>query len=370
MLVHANNAPYSPNTVNGGFPKQANRNEGKGFFTSPNRKADGRIQRSRAKSLQRDYYSQPRLFFNSLLEEEQQFLVNAIRFETSHLKSPQVKANVITELNKIHHKIARDVAETLGMPAPQPDRKYYHENRTSQVSMFDKPLNRLAGLKIGILATTRGLDTQLIGRFQDRFGRQGVKVVVVAEQLGMGVDQTYSATDATDFDAIVVANGVTPLFQSAIYTTSYQFPAGRPRQIVLDAYRFGKPIAFAGDSSYGVMAELEVPNGPGVYSERLAGGPPRGPGGPFSNTTILGKRAEENSEDDNQGRQIEHRIEEGLKRFKFLNRFKIDQSFGRPYSMQRNQTDTGAVESDLPVNSSTSRKNVTVPLYKAAENVS
>jgi hypothetical protein len=84
----------------------------------------------------------------------------------------------------------------------------------------------------------------------------------------------------------------------------------------------------------------------------------------------LGKRAEENTEDNVQGRSIEHRIEDGLKKFRFLNRFKIDQSVGRPYAMQRNQTDIGAVESDLPVNSSTSRMNVTVPLNRAAENVS
>jgi hypothetical protein len=232
--------------------------------------------------------------------------------------------------------------------------------------MFDRPLNRLSGLKVGILATVRGLDTQLISRFKDRFSRQGVKVVVVAEQLGMGVDQTYSATDATDFDAVVVANGATPLFQSAIYTTSHQFPAGRPRQIVLDAYRFGKPVAFAGDSSFGVVTALEVPNGPGVYNERDSFPGPSAPGGPFSNSSILTKRDEESTEDNDQGKRLEHKIEDGLRTFRFLNRFKIDPSAGRPFAMQRNQTDSEAVDSKPSVTTA-SRKNTTVPVNRAAE---
>jgi catalase len=324
MIIHANNAPYSPNTLNSGHPKQATHNEGRGFFTSPGRRVDGRLQRVRARSLSSDYWSQPRLFYNSLLQEEQQFLINAIRFETSHLKSPIVKQNVLKQLNKIHHKIAREVAETLNLPTPEQDRQFYHDNRTAGVSMFDKPLNKISGLKVGILATTRGLDTQTISRFRDRLGRQGVAVVVVAEQLAQGVDQTYASTDATDFDAVVIANGVGTLFQSGIATQSHHFPAGRPQKILLDAYRFGKPIGFAGDSSFSVLTSSQIPNGPGVYHERDS------TSGRVTNTTLsneFSKRAEEADDQRGVGR-LEHRVEEGLRQFRFLNRFHIQQDSG------------------------------------------
>jgi catalase len=345
MLVHANNAHYSPNTLNNGFPKQATQQDGRGFFTSPHRRVDGRLQRVRAKSLTADFWSQPRLFYNSLLPEEQQFLVNAIRFETSHLKSPAVKKNVVTQLNKIHHRIAREVAETLGVSAPEQDRAFYHENKTVGVSMFDQPLRRISGLKVGILATTRGLDSQTISRFRDRLNREGVTVVVVAEQLIPGVDATYSASDATDFDAIVVANGAGILFQSPLLTQTHQFPAGRPTQILQDAYRFGKPIGFAGDSSFIVTTTTQIPNGPGVFHERE--GNAGGNFAAFTNTT-LSKRAE--NDDTQRGpRGLEHRIEEGLRKFRYLNRFRTDQNQNSGVTstlgIQRNQTEMSSADS-------------------------
>lgn len=325
MLIHANNAPYSPNTLNGGFPKQATHQEGRGFFTSPARRVDGRLQRIRAKTLTGDYWSQPRLFYNSLLPEEQQFLINAIRFETAHLKSPVVKQNVIKQLNKIHHKIAREVAETLGVSSPEQDRQFYHENKTAGVSMFDKPLQRISGLKVGILASIRGLDMQTINRFKDRLGRQGVSIVVVGEQLITGVDQTYAATDATDFDAVVVANGVGTLFQSSVSTQSHQYPAGRPLQILLDSYRFGKPIGFSGDSSFSVMTSSQIPTGPGVYHERDSVPGRIGNNSGISNS--FSKRAEDADDQRGPGR-LEHKVEEGLRTFRFLNRFHIQQDNG------------------------------------------
>src|ERR1700761_4696335 len=101
MYIHADTAAYSPNTLNNGFPKQATMNQGKGFFTAPQRSATGKLVRGVSPTFEKDYWSQPRLFFNSILPQEQQFLINAIRFETSHLKSSVVKKNVLTQLNRI-----------------------------------------------------------------------------------------------------------------------------------------------------------------------------------------------------------------------------------------------------------------------------
>ncbi|KAJ4304333.1 hypothetical protein N0V88_001946 [Collariella sp. IMI 366227] len=55
-----------------------------------------------------DHWSQPRLFYNSLTPVEQQFLINAIRFETSHVKSATVKQNVLTQLNRFTDRFPLD----------------------------------------------------------------------------------------------------------------------------------------------------------------------------------------------------------------------------------------------------------------------
>jgi catalase len=92
MYIPLNTAAYSPNTLNKGSPKQANQTNGRGFFTAPNRKASGSLVRT-VSSTFADAWSQPRLFFNSLRPVEQQFVVNAMRFETSQLTSDVVKVS-------------------------------------------------------------------------------------------------------------------------------------------------------------------------------------------------------------------------------------------------------------------------------------
>ena len=301
MYIYANTAAYSPNTLNNGFPKQATMQQGKGFFTTPSRGANGNLVRKKSPTFE-DYYSQPRLFFNSLLPQEQQFLINAIRFETSHLKSDTVKKNVLTNLNKIDNDIAAQVAQVLDLPAPAPDSKYYHNNKTTGVSVFEKPLLSLKGLKVGYLATkaTAASATDI----KASLAQAGVQLMTVAEGLGQGIDKTYSAADATDFDGVIVASGTSSIF-SPNATASTLYPAGRPLQILLDSYHYGKPVGFIGDGQAAIQA-ANIPDGPGVYVQS-------------SDKTT--KRSSLNGTESTS--DIAASFKEGLKTFKFLDRFPV-----------------------------------------------
>ncbi|RFN52619.1 catalase, partial [Fusarium flagelliforme] len=42
-FIHKNTAAYTPNTLNNGYPAQANQTQGKGFFTAPGRKVSGNL---------------------------------------------------------------------------------------------------------------------------------------------------------------------------------------------------------------------------------------------------------------------------------------------------------------------------------------
>jgi catalase len=338
MLIHTNNAPYSPNTLNSGSPKQANQASGKGFFTAPQRQVSGKLVRSTRASYSKDYWSQPRQFYNSLLPEEQQFLINAIRFEASQLQSETVKRNVLNQLNKIHNGIASKVAETLGMPAPKADSTFYHDRTFKDVSTFATPLKKLHGLKVGILTTNKAIDTATINNIRNALKPEGVSVVVVAESLAPGVDQTYSASDAIQFDGVIIAKGASALFASATKASSPLFPAGRPVQILIDSYRYGKPVGFAGDAA-SVQSTHSIPSGPGVYVEgavtpvpgqaafagkAAASGKSSGKDRnrvaedlPISQET-LEKRAEAAAAD------LAGQFKEGLKQFRFLNRFPVE----------------------------------------------
>jgi len=287
MYIPINPAAYSPNTVNGGYPKQATQSQGRGFFTAPKRAATGPVVRAASDTFA-DVWSQPRLFFNSLEQAEQQFLVNAMRFEISNLQSSVVKQNVLIQLNRVSHELAVRVASAIGMTAPQADFKYYHNNKTVNVGVFGKPLAKIDGLKVGYLTTADS--TNATSSLKSILSASQVDLVVVAERLGVGIDQTYSATDAIQFDAIILSDESASLFSTN--TSSTFFPLGRPTQIVSDSYRFGKPIAAIGRGSVALKA-ASIPNGNGVYT-----------------SSGLSQAADQ--------------LKEGLKTFKFLNRFPID----------------------------------------------
>lgn len=235
---------------------------GRGFFTAPGRTGSGTLTRKRAETFA-DHWSQPRLFYNSLTAVEQQFLINAVRFETSHL-SEHVQVNVLAQLNKISHDIAVRVGEALGLEAPAADETYYHDNKTAGITIFGEKLPTIATLTVGVLASTKadGSISQAKA-LKESLAKSDVTVFIVAEILGDAVDQTYSAADATGFDGIIVTDGAEGLLDGSQKSTLY--PPGRPLQILSDGYRWGKPIGLLGSAS-DVVGLGGTEKGPGVFT--------------------------------------------------------------------------------------------------------
>lgn len=301
MYIPLNKDAYTPNTPNNGSPKQANQTTGSGFFTSPSRTASGKLLRTVASTFQ-DVWSQPRLFWNSLVDAERQFIVDAIRFEIAHVASPVVKNNVIIQLNRISNDLAARVARALNIDTPDPDPTFYHGNTTAHIGAFGQKLAKLDGLKVGLLASVEKAGSSSIAQgaqLRRLLEDAGVDVVVVGERLDDGVDQTYSAADATGFDAVVIADGAQGLFTAAsagsAATSSSLYPAGRPLDILGDAFRFGKTVGALGKGAAALRAAQISKDREGVYVAKGVG---------------------------NDG--FVDGIKEGLRTFKFLDRFALD----------------------------------------------
>lgn len=259
-----------------------------------------------------DVWSQPRLFFNSLLPAEQQFVINAMRFETSQLTSDVVKNNVLIQLNRVSHDVAVRVAEALDMTAPEADESFYHDNTTTGVSVAKERLLKIDGLKVGYLSSTSS-SGDTASALKSAFKDMNVKFAVVAERLGAGIDQTYSATFAGQFDAVIVDGQADALFapagslansnatapgygKNATKPSTTLYPAGRPLQILQDAYHWGKPVAVLGSGEVALDAAHVEADTPGVY--RASGADTK---------------------------SIVDQIAEGLHVFKFLDRYPLDQ---------------------------------------------
>lgn len=276
--IPTNQWPYTPNTLNMGSPMQANQTVGKGFFTSPSRHYSGNLVRESSPTFS-DYYSQPRLFYNSLVPAEQQMVVNGLRFEVSHVVSLSVRQNVITALNKVDNDLACRVAAAVGVACPMPDPTFYHNNVTIGVSTF-QPLYNITGLQLAFLASDAYPQSITQGvSFAASLASAGVDVTIVAESLAMA-NMTYSAADGSIFDGVVVADGVQSLFSVMSFTTqpnsttdasktvspfSGLFPAGRPLQILVDAFKYGKTIGAIGSGASALTTADISMTRPGVY---------------------------------------------------------------------------------------------------------
>ncbi|KAH8797347.1 catalase [Xylogone sp. PMI_703] len=291
-FIPLNPYAYSPNTLNNASPKQANESVNNGFFTAPGRAVSGNLNRVTSPTFA-DVWSQPRLFYNSLLPVEQQFLINAIRFEASHLTSDVVKKNVITQLNRVDNDLATRVADVIGVTAPAPDPTFYNNNSSSFISIFNYTLPSIATLNVGILTSTSvksSLDQA--AQLKSALATSGVNVIVVGETLADGISQTYSAADATGFDGIIVTDGTQGILTNG--TSSALYPSDRPLQILSSGYRWGKPVGALGGAT-GVLKLAGVTTTPGVFSA--------------SNEELS---------------SFVDQFEGGLKTFKFIDRFPLD----------------------------------------------
>lgn len=293
-FIPLNDAAYTPNTFGTG-PNQATQSVGRGFFTTPGRTVSGALNRNLSDTFS-NVWSQPRLFYNSLLPIEQQFLINAIRFETSKLTSTIVKQNVLIQLNRVSHDIATRVAKVLNLDAPAADPTYYTNNKSSAISIFNNSLPTIATLDVGILATnTNPSSIAQAVSLSSRLSSAGTNPTIIGETLDSNITQTYSAASATAFDSIIITTGAQTLFTSN--ATSPLYPAGRPLEILQQSYNWGKPIGIM-SGALSALTRAGINATPGVYVANGTG--PDAVSGMVTN------------------------IEEGLKKFKFLDRFAMD----------------------------------------------
>ncbi|KAL0574634.1 hypothetical protein V5O48_007330 [Marasmius crinis-equi] len=296
QFIHTNQHPYTFNGLNGGFPRPADAKNDKGYIVaSARRVVDAHYVREISPTFL-DYWTQSRLFYNSLLPVEQQMIINALRFELSKVSSQDVRSRFITSLNKVHNGLAVKVAMAINVTPPDPDPKFYRDKSTINMSWLREPLKTIAGLRVAILASMNSkASLEQANALKQELTSRGAVGLVVAEGFVEGVNSIYTSTDAVLFDGIIVAPETEKLFDPISSTTSPLFPPQRPLKILQDAYFYGKPVAAIGSGQKAFTATTPaLDSQPEVFVAKS-------PSTDFVN-----------------------QFESGLKQFKFTNRFPMD----------------------------------------------
>ncbi|PLC05593.1 catalase HPII [Variovorax sp. RO1] len=266
---------YEPNTLGSGTEFRVDGGS-HGFQSFPEEIESPKVRR-RSPSFD-DHFTQARLFFNSQSTAEKEHIVAAFRFELSKLEVPAIRQRMVDNLAHVDEKLARRVAEPLGIG--EPDAKAaagyagFREHRI-ELPIDESPALRMSdGSADGVVRTRKvailvadGVDSASLKPIRDALEQAGAQCKVVGPKLGtvasaskrqIDIDMTFTNTASVMFDAVLVPAGAEGAAALAAQGDAVHF--------VLEAYKHCKAICVVGEgvqllASLGVTPEGEAPAG-------------------------------------------------------------------------------------------------------------
>ncbi|MDK3951757.1 catalase [Staphylococcus pseudintermedius] len=208
MNVHQGQTAYHKNALNNNDPHTTPREEG--GFEHYQEKVEGHKIRKRSSSFE-DYYSQAKLYLNSLTPAEYDRMVAGFSFEIGMCKSVMVKQNAVNQLNKVDRQLAEAVAANVGVSVPEENEEVQSTAKDSQLTMekFDIPL---PGHSVAVLVSGE-ISEETLKSYAKVFAENKLNYAFVGKQPraideDFGITETYDTAHPTLFDsAIVLSDG-------------------------------------------------------------------------------------------------------------------------------------------------------------------
>jgi catalase len=133
-----------------------------------------------------DHYSQARLYWRSLTENEQAHLASSFVFELSKVGLDQVQPRMIANLRNVDNELAKRVADGLGIDLPEKTkaaRKPIEMEPSPALSLQRNMKQTIEGRAIGILYAD-GSDGKEIHKLMDAVRNASCKPVLIAPKIG------------------------------------------------------------------------------------------------------------------------------------------------------------------------------------------
>ncbi|MGK6309899.1 catalase [Variovorax sp. DT-64] len=246
---------YEPHSLNDGKEFRIDGGSA-GFQSFPEALETPKVRR-RSPSFD-DHFTQARLFFNSQSVPEKEHIIAAFRFELSKVAAPIIRQRMVDNLALVDEKLARRVAEPLGIGAPDPKaaagRAGYREHRmklpieeSPALRMVDTGDGSIKTRQVAILAVD-GIDSASLKPIREAIEQAGAQCKVVGPRLGtvtsaskrqLEVDATFLAMPSVMFDAVLVPAGAPGAEAMARNGDAVHF--------VLEAYKHCKAICTVGE---------------------------------------------------------------------------------------------------------------------------
>ncbi|EOC0551725.1 catalase HPII [Cronobacter sakazakii] len=262
MDIDTNPANYEPNSINDNWPRETPPAPKAGGFESHQERIEGHKIRERSPSFG-EYYSQPRLFWQSQTPVEQRHIIDAFSFELSKVVRSYIRERVVDHLCHIDISLAHPVATNLGITLTEeqmhvaPPKDVNGLKKDPSLSLYAVPGGTVKGRVVAVLLNDHVKSADLLAMLQ-ALKSHGVHAKLLYSRMGsvtaddgsqLEVAGTFAGSPSVTVDAVLVPGGAA----SALADN------GDAVYYLLEAYKHLKAIGLMGDAR-GLKRHLAVPD--------------------------------------------------------------------------------------------------------------
>lgn len=210
ITINTSNIAYHKNSMAANKPDPTPPEEG--GYEHYQEKIEGKKIRARSASFA-DHFSQPRMFYLSMSEQEKKHIIDAYSFELGKCDMPIRQKNVDNVLAHIDLEMAREVARNIGAKPPTEGVNEY--NKTSPALSEENTPHLPDTRKVGIILAN-GFDIEDLKQNLNEFDSANMKFEFISEHQGnvmssngneIEVDHNFDTTDAVLYDALYIVGG-------------------------------------------------------------------------------------------------------------------------------------------------------------------
>lgn len=259
-------ANYFPNTRGGGCPMMAP--ESAGGYTHHMERVEGHKIRERSDSF-KDYFSQAKLFYDSMADIEKRHILDAFQFELSKVKDKAIRERMVYMIANIDKNLAGKIAEGVGVSKPtdkarikevardaKPQKKgAKHTDKSPALSMENLKGDSIKGRKVAVIIE-EGFDFVAVSGLKKALEKEKASAKIVSKFHGpiksktgemLDTDETLATCASVLFDAIYIPGGAD--------SVNKMKKMGDVRHFILETYKHCKTVG-ATDEATALLREV------------------------------------------------------------------------------------------------------------------
>lgn len=238
--IDTDSVAHSKNMLAGNTPAVVGPEQG-GYVNYPV-SVEGHLTRERPSENFNDYFSQPRLFWNSLEPIEKQHTVSTFIYHLGQVKSREIRQRNVEMFANVDRDMAIAIARGIGVDPPKGS--HVAVTKSSPALNMAKTPHSARTQKVGVLIGN-GFDGKEVKAVLDALMKAGAIVEVISEDLGAVI-----GSDGTKIEVDAIFLAIVPALYDAFYVVGGTYE-DQPKfdqdmmAFVSDAYAHYKPLGIA-----------------------------------------------------------------------------------------------------------------------------